>query len=577
MRHYYIMARCGGNFMRIAALQQNYIIGDFAYNKAKILAGYQEAVAAGAELVITPELALLGYPPKDLLFQPAFLSDLDAALNDLTAQIGSVPLILGTVRRHPESLLAYNCAIVIQNGQISAEVAKQLLPNNDVFDERRYFAPGEPSTVVTLAGHKVGLTICEDFWNDRDFWRLPRYDYDPIPPLVKQGATLLINIAASPYYLGKVAFREELFAKEAAKWQLPVVYVNQIGGQDGLIFDGHSMYINSSGDIIAKGAGFKEDLIIGELDIPQNSAHINHELTLERHRPDAAILPRGPEWEKEVADALSLGISDYVKKCHFKNVLIGLSGGIDSALVATLAVRALGTERVHGITMPSRYSPDDSAGDAYKLAENLGITIDTIPIEPIFAAALSSLTPIFGPTPWGVTQENLQARIRGTLLMAYSNKNGHLLLTTGNKSEIAVGYATLYGDMCGGLAVIGDLFKTDVYKVAAFLNKEAGRELIPASTLTKAPSAELAPGQKDEDSLPPYALLDAILRRYLEGNEHIDNLFNDYPPETVQKVLGLIKRNEYKRAQAAPILKVSGLSFGAGRRYPIAQNFSHGL
>lgn len=518
--------------MLVSVLQLDYTIGDFSKNSQKILAAYNQAIAEGAQLVCAAAAAVSGYPAFDLANRTSFLQEESDTLSQLAAQIQAVPLLLTD-----NSSFA-----VLQAGKLRRD-----LP-----------------ALTEIGAIKLGL-IGANAYSSLEI-------HQQFSQLVKQGANLIIHAAAHQfdmYKLGRFAvFYQELSAMSG----IPTIYVNHVGAQDGLVFAGESKIIDNQGQIVAQAASFRDDIISAEITLP-TAAKIS-DMPLPAYDSTKVCLDHIAGWEKAVADALCLALKDYMAKCGFKSVLIGLSGGIDSALVATLAVRALGADAVHGITMPSRYSPENSPNDAHNLAKALGIAIDTIPIEPIFAQGLKSLEPVLGEQPWGLAQENMQARIRGVLLMTYSNKNGNLVLATGNKSETAVGYCTLYGDTCGGLELISDLYKTDVYKLAAFLNKEAGKELIPNSTLTKPPSAELAPGQKDQDSLPPYEVLDDILRRYVDGGQAIDNIVTSgHDRATVDRVLYLLRRAEYKRAQTAPVVKISGLSFGSDRHYPIAHAF----
>ncbi len=435
-----------------------------------------------------------------------------------------------------------------------------LLPTYDVFDEARYFQPGSQPTVISVANTAIGLTICEDIWNDKSYWRDPRYQHDPIEDTVQKGVALLLNLSASPYERSKPQTRNDVLKSQALKHSIPIAYCNQVGGNDSLLFDGRSFCVNAQGEVVAEAPSFESSSLTVDFD----NGNFQHK--------NSSDIVTTNDWRQEFIDALTMGIRDYTSKCGFSSVVIGLSGGIDSALTAALAVRALGPDNVRGITMPSRYSSDGAAGDALELGKRLGITVETIAIEPIFQAYLQALAPSFEGTKPNVAEENLQARIRGDLLMAYSNKFGSLLLTTGNKSELAVGYCTLYGDMCGGLAVISDVYKTDVYTVSKFLNEITESSPIPESTITKAPSAELRPDQKDEDSLPPYPVLDSILRQYIDEAKNHPVL--EYPnPSLVEEIIRLVDRNEYKRRQAPPGLRVSHKAFGEGRRLPIAQKY----
>jgi len=542
--------------MKIALCQINATIGDFAGNKAKILSAYNQGVAAGVDLVVLPELAVTGYPPRDLLLRPNFVETNLHVVNELAVQTGAVGLLVGLITRNdsrPGRELS-NAAALLQNGRIVGIRTKTLLPTYDVFDEDRYFEPAKENRPVEFNNRLLGITICEDIWNDEDFWRERRYPVNPAALLVQAGADIIINISASPWHLGKTRLRYQMLSGLAQKYSRPVVYCNLVGGNDELIFDGESMAFNRTGQLIAQGKKFNEDFIVVDTENAE------------------AIVPRAGSNEERVFQALVLGVRDYCKKCGFKTAILGLSGGIDSALTACIAAAAIGPENVTGFSLPSAYSSASSLEDARLLAKNLGINYKVIPINDCFEVAKASLKEVFAGCSQDVTEENMQARIRGLLLMAISNKFGSLLLTTGNKSELATGYCTLYGDMCGGLAVISDVPKTMVYKLARWINR-AG-EIIPESTISKAPSAELRPGQTDQDTLPPYEVLDSILDQYivqLKSPEEI--IANGFDRETVFKVIGMISRSEFKRRQAAPGIKITSTAFGIGRRIPIAQKF----
>jgi NAD+ synthase (glutamine-hydrolysing) len=542
--------------MKIGLAQINTTVGDIAGNEAKILEAYRRGVAAGVDLVVLPELALTGYPPRDLLLRSDFIQQNLAALDHLATVTGSTGLLVGYVGRneHRPGRQTTNAVAMLQHGHIAARRTKTLLPSYDVFDEDRYFEPAGENLPLDFAGRKIGLTICEDVWNDEDFWRERRYRRNPAVELVEAGAQLLFNVSASPWHLGKNLTRQQMLASLAAKTHCPLVYCNLVGGNDELIFDGGSLVFNPQGQLLAQGRMFAEDFLVVDLDTAPTVA-------------SAATVE-----EEDLYHALVLGLRDYLQKCGFKAAVLGLSGGIDSALVACLAAQALGPENVLGISLPSQFSSQGSLEDARVLAQNLGIRYDVIPIQPAFVAAKEMLKPIFGGRPEDVTEENIQARLRGVVLMALSNKFGSLLLTTGNKSEMAVGYCTLYGDMCGGLAVISDVPKMMVYRLARWINRE--REIIPSASLTKPPSAELRPNQTDQDSLPPYEVLDAILEAYVvEGRQPEEIVASGQDPNAVRKVVGLIHGSEYKRRQAAPGLKVTSKAFGVGRRIPIAQRY----
>ena len=541
--------------MKLGLAQINTTVGDFTGNLALIRTAYERGVAAGTELVVAPELAITGYPPRDLLLKSGFIEGNFAALEELAKSVGEVGLVVGHVgiNEQQPGRPAVNAVSLLQHGKVKATRSKTLLPTYDVFDEDRYFEPATENAPVDFNGRQLGLTVCEDVWNDEAFWLDPRYRVDPVDSLVKLGAEVIVNVSASPWNLGKEGMRREMLASLAAKSQRPVVYCNAVGGNDELIFDGGSLALNAAGEALAAGPHFAEALVEVDLDGAAQPAT----------EPDAMAL---------LHDALVLGVRDYMGKCGFGSAVIGLSGGIDSAVTAALAVQALGAENVRGITMPSPYSSQGSLDDSEALAANLGIQYDVIPIHAGFEMMKASLEPIFGDRPEDVTEENMQARLRGLILMAASNKFGSLVLTTGNKSELAVGYCTLYGDMCGGLAVISDVPKTKVFELARWINRD--REIIPESTITKPPSAELRPDQKDEDSLPPYEVLDAILELYVvECRSVTEIVAGGFDEATVKRVARLIDLNEYKRRQAAPGLKVTSKAFGVGRRIPVAQKF----
>ncbi len=542
--------------MNIALLQLNSTVGDLTGNARQIVEGARAAARQGADLAVTPELALVGYLPRDLLLSGDFVQRswvaLDALAHDLR---GLPPVLVGLPETNPEPAgrPLYNSAVLVAGGRVGQRFRKSLLPTYDVFDEDRYFEPFAGPQVLDLAGRRLGISICEDVWNDRDFWQRPRYHHDPVEELVGAGADAIVNLSASPFTVGKQALRERMLGAMARRHRVPIVYVNQAGGNDDLVFDGRSCLLSPSGRTAARGASFAVDIVLCDLD-----------------RRDAAP-PLDASPEAEIWQALVLGTRDYARKCGFTRAVLGLSGGIDSSLTAAIAADALGPANVVGVLMPSPFSSAGSIDDATMLARNLGITTITLPIAPVMQAMNATLADAFGGAPRDVTEENIQARIRGNLLMAISNKRCALLLTTGNKSELAVGYCTLYGDMSGGLAVIADVPKTMVYRVARWLNADRGRALIPEPVLTKAPSAELRPGQTDQDELPPYEVLDDILERYIERQESRDQIAAaGHDPAVVRKVLALVHRAEFKRKQAAPGLKVTDRAFGTGWRMPIA-------
>ncbi len=556
--------------MRLALGQIDTTVGDFDGNLESISRVWRQAETAGAHLLAVPELALCGYPPKDLLERPAFQRSAAHALARLQARARGTALLVGTFLPNPRSTGKpfLNAAVLVRKDRSPTVACKTLLPTYDVFDEGRYFEPAVSPTIVRFGGERVGLTICEDLWNDKDFWRVRRlYREDPGEELLRRGATFLLNISASPFSEGKPRLRQRMLSRLARDGRVPVAYVNLVGGNDELVFDGGSLVVDRMGHSCAAAPLFEESLLL--IDMVRDANGKTTVIPVSRVRPDH-------RWEDPVAalhGALVVGIRDYARKCGFRWAVLGLSGGIDSALVAVLAVEALGPENVTAIALPSRYSSAGSLVDAQQLAENLGIRFENVPIEPIFASARSSLAPLFQGLPEDVAEENLQSRIRGLILMAVSNKFGPLVLTTGNKSELAVGYCTLYGDMCGGLAPISDLPKMRVYALAHHLNAIAGRPLIPAASLEKPPSAELRPDQTDQDSLPPYPLLDRILERLVERNLSVAATAHQTGAsrELVEEISRKIDRAEYKRAQAAPGLKVSKKAFGSGRRLPIAQ------
>ena len=560
--------------MKIALAQINPTVGDFDGNRRLVLEALALAEARGAALALFPELALCGYPPKDLLERPAFVEAARASLDTLAAARagGTTAALVGFPERGEtaEGRGLYNSAALIDGGRIAHIVRKSLLPTYDVFDERRYFDPATEVAPISFRGRQLGISICEDIWNDADFWPARLYRSDPIEALVRAGAEIILNLSASPFTIEKRHLRPRMLAATARRWRRPLLFVNQVGGQDDLVFDGASLALDAAGQVVARGAEHQSDLVI--VDVGADS------------KIDAAageLRPFEPSDEKSALGALGLGTRDYARRCGFSRALLGLSGGIDSALVACLAARALGPANVLGVAMPSRYSSPGSLADAEALAKNLGIDFTVVSIEPMFAAYLETLAPALdrfaapsspqsAEAAADLTAQNLQARVRGAILMALSNRQDRLLLSTGNKSEIATGYCTLYGDMAGGLAVISDVPKTLVYRLARAVNDE--RIVIPEATLTKPPSAELRPNQTDQDSLPPYDLLDAILDAHLVRGLDLPALVaQGFDAAIARDVVRRVQQSEYKRRQMAPGLKITGKSFGPGRRYPIAR------
>ena len=545
--------------MKIALAQINPTVGDLTGNEALILAAYRRGVEAGVEMVVFPELAITGYPPRDLLHKSRFIPDNLAVLERLAAATGETGLLVGYIGRneHRPGREATNSVALLQRGKILATRAKMLLPTYDVFDEDRYFEPARENAPVEFNGRKIGLTICEDVWNDEAFWDERRYLRNPARELAEAGAEILFNVSASPWNLGKDRLRVAMLSSLVAQIRRPFVYCNAIGGNDELLIDGASLAFDAAGQLLAQGAMFREDFLVLDTDTA------------------APLAPALLADEEALYRALVLGVRDYFQKCGFQSAVLGLSGGIDSALTAVIAVEALGAENVRGVSLPSQYSSQGSLDDARLLAESLGIRYDVIPIQPIFEPVKGQLAGVFAGRAEDTTEENIQARLRGVILMAMSNKFGSLLLTTGNKSELAVGYCTLYGDMCGGLAVISDVPKTMVYRLSEWINRE--REIIPRDTITKPPSAELRPDQTDQDSLPPYDVLDAILEAYVVGGKsRAEIIAAGFDQPTVDRVVRLIDMNEYKRRQAAPGLKITSKAFGVGRRMPIAQRYRGG-
>jgi len=546
--------------MKIAVCQSNPIIGDLKGNKEKILATYKLAENDKVDVLVFPELFLCGYPPLDLVEKKEFREAVRKTAEEIAFQTKEVGLIFGSITELFEDNIGtnvYNSALLCFEGKIQFVQHKTLIPNYDVFDEVRYFESAKDVFVFDFKGEKLGISICEDIWNDADYWKHRRYTVDPIKKLYDDGATVLINISASPYAYGKRIERLKMLSKLTSDDKLPLVYACCVGAQTELIFDGASMCFDKTGKLCLIGKKFAEDYFI--FDTEEDYETVND--------IEGSLA-------EEVTEALILGLKDYAHKTGFKKALIGLSGGIDSAIVAYLAVEAFGSENVHVVMMPSKYSSKGSVTDSVKLIENLGISSDNISIQEVVDKTLEMLKDAFKGKSEDVTEENLQSRVRGLYLMAMSNKHGYLLCTTGNKSEIATGYATLYGDMCGALAVIGDVYKTQIYQIANYINRE--KELIPIEIIEKAPSAELRPNQTDQDSLPPYDLLDSILKMYLEEQREFNEISDKIGNESlVKKVLRLVDMNEFKRKQAAPVLRVSTKAFGYGRRFPIVQGWSN--
>jgi NAD+ synthase (glutamine-hydrolysing) len=542
--------------MKVYIGQLNTTVGALQSNAELIRRAYDDGVRAGADVVLVPELAVTGYPPLDLLDRPYFIDAAQQVKNELAAMTGDATLIFGCPVRTASwcGKPLHNAAIIARKGKILLEQHKVLLPTYDVFDELRYFEPGENVRVVEIAGHRVGVSICEDFWFDDEAFGTKLYCRNPVDELARQGAELFLNISASPFNAGKRRTRWEIFSKIANRYDAPLVYVNQVGGNDELLFDGSSIVFDKTGQTIFCAPAFEEH---GTLVHLQGS-------------PCDMVLSLGEE--EEIGRALVLGLRDYIRKVGFKDVVLGLSGGIDSALTAAIAVEALGPEHVTVIAMPSQFSSQHSVDDARALAENLGIAFHVVPIADIYAPYETALDELFGEKKFDTTNENVQARIRGNILMAWSNRTGAMVVTTGNKSELAVGYCTLYGDMAGGLGLLGDVYKTMVYRVSRWFNRD--RVVIPESTLTKAPSAELRPNQTDQDTLPPYDVLDGILKLYIEEFQEVDEIVaHGFDRELVARILKLVDTNEFKRQQAAPTIRVSSKAFGSGRDMPIAQRW----
>jgi NAD+ synthase (glutamine-hydrolysing) len=547
--------------MRISLAQLNFTVGAFAANFRKIECAAQRAATERADLLLLSELATTGYPPRDLLQHAAFVTA-SLEMRDRVAALSTEALgiVVGAVEPNEASggKPLHNVAVLCHRGRVVARHRKTLLPTYDVFDEDRYFEPGRGMAPAELKGVRLWLTVCEEAWNDPGFWPRQRYPRDPIADLAARGVDLLLNISSSPFEMGKASVRREMIRQHARRHRVPFLYLNQVGGNDELIFDGHSIGVDADGGLMLRMADFEEGF--ATIDVPA------------RDGAGVVLAPVAESREEEAWKALCLGLSDYVRKCGFERVVLGLSGGIDSALTAALAADALGADKVTGIAMPTRYSSPHSLTDAEALAANLGIAYHVVPIDDIFQSYLDGLASILPPPP-GIAEENIQARVRGAVLMAHSNKHGCLLLSTGNKSELAVGYCTLYGDMCGGLAVINDVPKTLVYDLARYVNRR--RPVIPESSISKPPSAELRPDQTDQDTLPPYDLIDRVVEGYVERGEDPEALIaQGIDRAVVMDVVGRIDRNEYKRRQAAPGLRITPKAFGVGRRFPIAASYT---
>ncbi|WP_027404131.1 NAD+ synthase [Aphanizomenon flos-aquae] len=555
--------------MKIAIAQINPIIGDLLGNTQKILEMSQQAASENVRLLLTPELSICGYPPRDLLLNPSFVESIDKTLQKLAEDLpANLAVLVGIVVKNSPAHITggknlFNSMALLENGKIQQFFHKRLLPTYDVFDEKRYFEPGLQANSFKLDNLHIGVTICEDLWNDEEFWGKRSYAVNPIADLANLGVDLIVNLSASPYTVGKQHLREAMLKHSAVNFQQPIIYTNQVGGNDDLIFDGRSFALNKQGEIVCRAKGFVSDFLTVEFNADKRDLQLSH------------ISPIDESEDEEIWNALVLGVKDYVGKCRFSKVLLGLSGGVDSALVAAIATAALGKENVIGVLMPSPYSSEHSISDALALAENLDIQTQILPIGELMESFDKSLGELFAGTEFGIAEENLQSRIRGNLLMAISNKFGYLLLSTGNKSEMAVGYCTLYGDMNGGLSVIADVPKTRVYSLCQWLNSHQQKEVIPENILTKAPSAELKPGQVDQDSLPPYEILDDILDRLIHQHQSAAEIISaGHEPAIVDRVLQLLSRAEFKRRQAAPGLKITDRAFGTGWRMPIASSWS---
>ena len=557
--------------MKICLAQINPTVGAFEQNVKKICRFINTAKKKRADLIVFPEMCIVGYPPKDLLELSGFVDSNLKALEEVRNNVTGISAIVGFVDRNAgqRGKNLYNAAAYINNKEIVSRHYKSLLPTYDVFDEDRYFEPAHSISLAKISGRRSGISICEDAWGANVVWPGKIHHKDPVESMIRQGAEIIINISASPFTIGKQDERLKMLTSHAKKYNVPIIFVNQIGGNDDLVFDGNSLVINKKGVIVDKALSFEEDLLMVEFKGPDISAGGSKPSSVGKRTQAGA----GEDEIESVYKALVLGTRDYVRKCGFKKAVIGLSGGIDSAVTAVIAARALGKGKVLGVTMPSGFSSKGSVKDSKALAKRLGIAFENIPIKSVYNAYTKTLSGVFTGLPFDVTEENLQARIRGKILMAISNKHGYLVLTTGNKSELAVGYCTLYGDMCGGLAVISDIPKTMVYDIAEYINRK--KEIIPIDTIEKPPSAELRPDQKDQDSLPPYDILDGVLRAYVEESKDIDDIVGIGFNETLVKdIIKKVDTNEYKRKQAAPGLKVTSKAFGTGRRMPLAQRYT---
>ncbi|MDB9538205.1 NAD+ synthase [Anabaenopsis tanganyikae CS-531] len=552
--------------MKIAIAQLNPTIGDLSTNAQKILEAAQKAANQGARLLLTPELSLCGYPPRDLLLNPSFVTAMGMTLQQLATDLPpNLSVLVGTVSPNLKAdstggKSLFNSIALLTEGKVKQVFHKRLLPTYDVFDENRYFEPGLQANYFTLDNLDIGVTICEDLWNDEDFLGKRNYAVNPIADLAILRVDLIVNLSASPYSVGKQQYRESMLNHSAVRFSQPMIYTNQVGGNDDLIFDGRSFGLNRQGEIVCRARGFATDLVIVEFDQARGDLQLS------------SVAPVYQSEEEEIWHALVLGVRDYAQKCHFSKVLLGLSGGIDSALVAAIAAAAVGKENVIGVLMPSPYSSEHSVTDALALAENLGIQTTILKIGELMSGFDHTLADLFAGTEFGIAEENIQSRIRGNLLMAVANKFGYLLLSTGNKSEMAVGYCTLYGDMNGGLAVIADVPKTRVYSLCHWLNSNG--DIIPHNILIKPPSAELKPGQVDQDSLPPYEILDDILQRFIHNHQSAAQIVAaGHDRFIVNRVIQMVARAEFKRRQAPPGLKITDRAFGTGWRMPIASNW----